>query len=138
MTQNIKTVSKFILIGEDDIDDKEILEEIFESIDPSIELQFINNGEKVVNYLEVVEIKELPCLIILDYNMPDLNGAEILASLQKNERLKNVPKMIWSTSNAPTYKNRCLELGACDYLVKPSTIKDLENMLTHMLSYCEI
>ena len=127
-----------MLIGEDDIDDKEILEEIFESIDLSIQLEFINSGEKLVNYLEVVEEDKLPCLIILDYNMPDLNGAEILECLQENERVKSIPKMIWSTSNAPAYKNRCLELGACDYLVKPSRIKDLENMLRHMLSYCAL
>ena len=138
MIENIKSANKFILIAEDDIDDKEILEEIFESIDPSIQLQFINNGEKLVNYLELVEKEELPCLIILDYNMPDLNGAQILESLQGNEWLKSIPKMIWSTSNALAYKNRCLELGACDYLVKPSTIKELENMLRHMISYCAV
>jgi CheY-like chemotaxis protein len=138
MTENVKTANKFMLIGEDDIDDKEILEEIFESIDLSIQLEFINSGEKLVNYLEVVEEDKLPCLIILDYNMPDLNGAEILECLQENERVKSIPKMIWSTSNAPAYKNRCLELGACDYLVKPSRIKDLENMLRHMLSYCAL
>jgi CheY-like chemotaxis protein len=138
MTENVKTANKFMLIGEDDIDDKEILEEIFESIDLSIQLEFINSGEKLVNYLEVVEEDKLPCLIILDYNMPDLNGAEILECLQENERVKTIPKMIWSTSNAPAYKNRCLELGACDYLVKPSRIKDLENMLRHMLSYCAL
>ena len=138
MIENIKSANKFILIAEDDIDDKEILEEIFESIDPSIQLQFINNGEKLVNYLELVEKEELPCLIILDYNMPDLNGAQILESLQGNEWLKSIPKMIWSTSNALAYKNRCLELGACAYLVKPSTIKELENMLRHMISYCAV
>jgi CheY-like chemotaxis protein len=79
----------------------------------------------------------MPCLIILDYNMPGMNGAEILKRLPKNERLHEVPKIIWSTSNAATYKKVCMESGASDYLVKPSKIKDLENMIRHMLSYCK-
>jgi CheY-like chemotaxis protein len=136
MTENNKSANNFILIGEDDIDDKEILEEIFASIDPTIQLRFVNTGGKLLNYLQVAEQEDFPCLIILDYNMPDLNGAEILAGLQENERLEGIPKMIWSTSDAPAYKNRCLELGASDYLVKPSTIQGLEQMLRHMLSYC--
>jgi DNA-binding response OmpR family regulator len=130
--------NKLILIGEDDIDDEEILEEIFLSIDSSVRPQFINNGEKLVTFLENAADEHLPCLIILDYNMPGLNGAEILKSLQQNERMNTVPKIIWSTSNATGYKNTCLELGACDYLVKPSSIKELENMLKHMLSYCAV
>ena len=69
--------------------------------------------------------------------MPELNGAEILKSLHGNNRIGNVPKVIWSTSNAPAYKNLCLELGARDYLVKPSKISMLEDMVKHMLSYCD-
>lgn len=128
---------KYILLGEDDIDDQEILAEIFSSIDPSCRLQFISNGKKLVSHLEEAQKEHLPCLIILDYNMPELNGAEILKSLLDNHRIKTVPKIIWSTSNAAAYKNRCLELGACDYLVKPSKINMLEDMVKHMLSYCD-
>ena len=128
---------KFILLGEDDIDDQEILEEVFSSIDSSFSLHFINNGKKVVAHLEEIHDEHLPCLIVLDYNMPELNGAEILKSLQGNHRINKVPKIIWSTSNAPAYKNMCLELGASDYLVKPSKINMLEQMVRHMLSYCD-
>ena len=128
--------TKFILLGEDDIDDQEILEEIFSTVDPSCKLLFINNGKKVVSHLEEISKENIPCLIILDYNMPELNGAEILSSLHRNDRLGNVPKFIWSTSSATAYKNTCLELGACDYLVKPAKINLLEDMVKHMLSYC--
>jgi len=127
---------KFIIVGEDDIDDKDILEELFSSIDSSVKLHFLNNGEKLVYFLEIAEAKDLPCLILLDYNMPGLNGAEILSSLQNNDRLKHIPKMIWSTSDAAIFKNKCLELGACDYLVKPSSIKDLKNTIQYILSFC--
>jgi CheY-like chemotaxis protein len=127
--------SKFILLGEDDIDDQEILEEIFSTIDTSLNLQFFNNGRKVISHLQNSDDK-LPCLIILDFNMPELNGAEILKILSKDQRLKKIPKIIWSTSDAPVYREMCLELGASDYLVKPSRINAMENMVKHMLSYC--
>jgi CheY-like chemotaxis protein len=136
MKENTNLTDRLILIGEDDVDDKEILEEIFMSIDTSLKLHFLNNGEKLIHFLKNSD--ELPCLIILDYNMPDLNGAQILKGLENIERLKKIPKMIWSTSDAPTFKQKCLELGACEYLVKPGKIKDLENMIRHMLSYCEV
>ena len=129
---------KFILLGEDDIDDQEILEEVFSRIDPSLRLQFINNGKKLVSHLEEVKDEQLPCLIILDYNMPELNGAEILRNLNNNKRVKHVPKIIWSTSNAPAYRDICMELGARDYLVKPSKINALVDMAKRMLSYCGV
>jgi CheY-like chemotaxis protein len=127
--------SKFIILGEDDIDDQEILEEIFSTVDTSLNLQFFNNGRKVISHLENSQ-DNLPCLIVLDFNMPELNGAEILKILSKDQRLKQIPKIIWSTSDAPVFKAMCLELGACDYLVKPSRISALEDMVKHMLSYC--
>jgi CheY-like chemotaxis protein len=129
---------RLILVGEDDIDDEEILEEIFLSIDPSIKLTFINDGQKLVSSLENETTKNLPGLIILDYNMPHLNGAEILKCLQQNDKVKNIPKIIWSTANADGFKNICLQLGACEYLVKPSRFSDLEAMLKQMLSYYEL
>jgi len=102
-TKNIP-LHKLILIGEDDIDDKEILEEIFSSMDSLIKLTFISDGQKLVSFLENATPENLPGLIILDYNMPHLNGAEILRSIQQNEKVKNIPKIkpqyfIKNTSN---------------------------------------
>ncbi len=137
MKQKNNATGKLVLVGEDDIDDEEILEEIFQTIDLSIGLKFMNNGQELIEFLEQIKDEELPCLIILDYNMPGLNGAEILKRLRLNEKLTAVPKIIWSTSNASSYKKLCLESGASDYLVKPYKISELESILRHMLSYCE-
>jgi CheY-like chemotaxis protein len=130
-------LEKQILIGEDDIDDEEILEEVFSSIDANLSLTFINDGQKIVQFLENATTENLPGLIILDYNMPHLNGAEILKSLQQNKKLEKIPKIIWSTANAEGFKNICLQLGACEYLVKPSSFSDLKSMIEGMLSFYE-
>lgn len=127
---------KYILIGEDDIDDQEVLQEVFFNINNSYELKFINNGRKVIDFLKTLEKAEMPCLIVLDYNMPELNGEEILKNLQKETRFKTVPKILWSTAESSANKTKCLELGASDFIVKPSRVKDLEKIVRYMLSFC--
>jgi CheY-like chemotaxis protein len=128
--------SKFILIGEDDIDDQDFLKEVFTSVDNSFHLTFINNGNKLLGFIEDLPDNKLPCLFVMDYNMPGLNGAEILHELKKNRRYSHIPKMIWSTSNSEMYKNICLDLGANDYVIKPSNVKEMEEVVKYMLSFC--
>jgi CheY-like chemotaxis protein len=129
-------VNKLVLIGEDDLDDQELFREIFSSIDTKLDLQFVSNGAGVISFIENCEEHRLPCLIILDYNMPELSGADILELLQKNNRCKDIPKIIWSTSGSEMFKKRCLELGASAYIIKPSSVSDLKEIATHMLSFC--
>ena len=129
--------SKFILIGEDDMDDEDLLKEIFTSIDDSLSLIFVNNGRKLVVTLEQMKNECLPFLILLDYNMPEMNGAEILKQMKQNPRYKNIPKIIWSTSGSETYKKLCINSGADDYIIKPSSINELTELIRYMLSLVE-
>lgn len=126
---------KFILIGEDDKDDEELLKELFDSVDSSFSIIFMNNGQKVLTYLQNLT-EHFPCLILLDYNMPVLNGAEILHALKGDGRYATVPKVIWSTSTSGSFRTICLEAGARDYIVKPSNVNELVEMIRYMLSFC--
>lgn len=128
--------SKFILLGEDDADDQEMLKEVFESIDASFILFFVNNGGEVLSALQKLRDDQLPCLIVLDYNMPGLNGADILRELGTNERYEKIPKIVWSTSTSEKFRNICMQLGAIDYVIKPNNIVDLEKTARYMLSVC--
>ncbi len=128
--------SRFILLGEDDADDQEMLKEVFASIDDVFVLFFVNNGKEVLSALEKLKDDQMPCLIVLDYNMPGLNGADILRELSTNERYKNIPKVVWSTSTSEKFKKLCLELGALDYVIKPNNMTDLEEVARYMLSLC--
>jgi CheY-like chemotaxis protein len=128
--------SKFILLGEDDIDDEELLKELFSSVDDSFELTFINNGRQLIEHLGTLSDNHMPCLIILDYNMPELNGADILENLNTNPRYRDIPKIIWSTSGTETYRKKCLDLGAEDYIIKPSRVSELVQAIKYMISYC--
>ncbi len=128
--------AKFILLGEDDPDDQEMLTEVFTSIDNSFILLFVNSGKEVLSALEKLKDDQMPCLIVLDYNMPGLNGADILKEIGSNERYKDVPKIVWSTSGSEKFKKTCLELGAADYVIKPANNTELEKIARYMLSIC--
>jgi len=128
--------SRFILLGEDDADDQEMLKEVFRSIDTAFVLFFVNNGKEIISALEKLKDDQMPCLIVLDYNMPGLNGADILQELSTNERYKNIPKVVWSTSGSEKFRNVCLELGAVDYVIKPNNVVGLEEVARYMLSLC--
>ena len=128
--------SKFILFGEDDLDDEELLKELFSSVDDSFKLTFINNGRLLIEYLDTLSDNQLPCLLILDYNMPELNGADILENLKTRDRYADIPKIIWSTSGTETYRKKCLDLGAADYVIKPSRVSELVQAIKYMISYC--
>jgi CheY-like chemotaxis protein len=130
--------SKFILLGEDDPDDQELLKEVFASIDSSFILLFVNSGKEVLSALEKLHDDQLPCLSVLDYNMPGLNGSEILQEVGQNERYKDLPKVVWSTSGSEKFKKLCLDLGAVDYVIKPSDNKELEKIARYMLSLCGV
>jgi len=130
--------SSIILIGEDDIDDQEILLDIFKDFNETIELHFVNNGKQLIKHLNEMEETVLPCLILLDYNMPELNGEEILKKINMNDRFINIPKIVWSTSNSNDYRERCIDAGAVEYFVKPSTIQSLKDTLLHIVSFCEL
>ena len=137
MPQNLELSSpKLILIGEDDIDDQEFLKEIFSSLDESFVIVFTTNGMEILNYLDTCNNDEMPCLILLDYNMPGLTGAEILIELKSRKRFHNIPKIIWSTSGSTNYRDLCLEMGANDYLIKPSNVNDLMQTCKQILDTC--
>lgn len=130
--------SKFILLGEDDKDDQEMLKEVFQSLDATFVLFFVNNGSEVLSALEKLKDDQLPCLIVLDYNMPGLNGADILKELGSNNRYVDIPKIVWSTSTSEKFRNICMELGAVDYVIKPNNLVDLEKTARYMLSVCHV
>ena len=130
--------SKFILLGEDDPDDQELLKEVFSSIDNSFKLLFVDTGKEVLSALEKLKDDQQPCLIVLDYNMPGLNGADILKEVNQLERYNDTPKIIWSTSGSEKYKQICLGLGAANYVIKPSNTEDLEKIARYMLSLCKV
>jgi CheY-like chemotaxis protein len=66
-----------------------------------------------------------PCLVLLDLNLPQLNGLEVLQRIRQEPRFARLPVIIFSSSEQNTDRQRAHELGANDYVVKPSTMEGL-------------
>lgn len=127
---------KLILIADDDKEDIELLEEAIASLEPQTKIHAVTSGKMALSYLETKTNGELPSLIVLDYNMQDMNGAQVLEQICNQPRFQKIPKIVWSTSNAEEYKKECMEKGATAYFVKPFTNRDLENQAKEMLDMC--
>ncbi|MBW8685702.1 response regulator [Chitinophaga rhizophila] len=126
---------RLILLAEDDIDDQELLENAIEEIDPTWQLVCIPNGRKFVKYLDSMGEGDVPALMILDYNIPELTGVEVVKELNDQGRFIDIPKIIWSTSTSPVFKARSIELGVKDYITKPNDLASFLTTARYMLSF---
>ena len=132
--QNSKSAhSVTILIAEDDPDDQELLKEAFGEIDPAIQLLPFSTGKSFLKQLE--HMNSAPAMIILDYNIPEINGAELLQHINGKPQYRSMVKIVWSTSNSPLYEKTCLALGADAYFVKPSSLAGLTALAKTLLSF---
>ena len=127
---------KKILLADDDMDDLELLEEAFLLLNPSLLLFKVSSGREGLDYLNNCEDNMLPCLIVLDYNMPDFTGPEILETILKEDRYKKIPSVIWSTSNTNLYKEISIQRGAKQYYQKPQNFKGIITLAQEMLRIC--
>ena len=125
-----------ILIGEDDFEDQFILEEYFQDNGVKGFVAFEKNGRKIIEYLEQLKPEaELPSLIVLDLNMPILNGTQTLFELKQNNRFNKIPVIIYSTSDNDHERRKCINFGAVDYMVKPISVDEGDRMVKRFLQY---
>jgi CheY-like chemotaxis protein len=111
----------FILIADDDQEDRYLLHTAFEEIGRSNDIYLVENGLQVFSYLEnSIAQTNMPALIVLDLNMPILNGMETLSRLKAHSLYKNIPVIMFTTSIHEVEKARCLEIGAADFIKKPA------------------
>ena len=114
-----------ILLADDDDEDFFILSEAFKEINFPGSIHWVQNGEKVMEFLNGLSAEDvLPSLIVLDLNMPRLNGAQTLKAVKSIERFRHIPVIIFSTSINPQERMECLNGGATSYEIKPSTYTD--------------
>jgi DNA-binding response OmpR family regulator len=123
---------KNLLLVDDDEDDHEFFLEAVREIDTSLKCNCVFDGEKALNKLKDGEAA-LPDLIILDTNMPKLNGKQILSELKNDTHLKHIPVIMYSTSFSERDNTDFTRLGAAYYLSKPSKFQDFKSSLMHIL-----
>jgi CheY-like chemotaxis protein len=109
-----------ILLVDDDPEDRSIIDDGFSAVGAEGIAHYEENGETALQYLESsFQAGNLPCLVVLDLNMPRLNGTQTLKAIKTDERFKNIAVLIYSTSLNPFEKEECMLLGAQSYIIKP-------------------
>ncbi|MCW3072962.1 MAG: response regulator [Flaviaesturariibacter sp.] len=114
-----------ILLVEDDADDRYIMHQAFEELGFAEEVKMFSSGEELNKYLGQLGDSGFPELIVLDYNMPALNGAELALSLKKHPILKAIPVVLYSTGMNPKMKDELLKAGVLHCFEKGMEYNDV-------------
>jgi len=123
---------KVILI-DDDPDDHEIFAMAMVEASPEAECILYDSAEKALEELSE-NSSALPDYIFLDLNMPRMNGMQFLELAKKENFLSRIPVIIYSTSILPSIKAQALQLGASDFLAKPTSHLELIKSLKKLLA----
>jgi len=120
-------MTPLILLIEDNISDIELIQTAFEEAAVDAQFMVIRDGEEAINRIhDLAEVgTPVPDLVFLDLNLPRASGYEVLAAIRSKPEFTSMPVLVFSTSNHPLDRTRCLAGGATDYLVKPPHFEDL-------------
>jgi len=125
-----KSATHSVFIADDDEDDRLLLQYAFAQHSPECKLLFAEDGLALLDALAPVDY--IPCLIILDLNMPRLNGFEALQVLRNSPLYAHIPIVILTTSNEATDRQYAYELGANEFITKPLSLDLLGGTVRHL------
>lgn len=129
-----------ILMAEDDVDDALLAREALEESRVVNKLRIVGDGVELLDFLNrrgaYEQVQEpLPGLILLDLNMPRMDGREALAALKSDPRFKRIPVVVLTTSEAEEDILRTYDTGASGYITKPVTFDGLKAVMESLGNY---
>jgi CheY-like chemotaxis protein len=122
-----------ILLIEDDIIEVMKLKRVIASLQLDHKIIEANNGEEALKILE--DNDKLPDIILLDLNMPKLNGIDFLSIIKNSNNLKFIPTIILTTSSNNNDLLKCFEIGVSGYIIKPLKYEDYVSKIKRILAY---
>ena len=139
LVNSIQTVRKIkkILFADDDADERILFENIYQGRKDIQVLPTLLNGSDVIKKLNTLDDHELPDLIILDQNMPLMNGKQTLSFIKSNEKWSKIPVCICSTYADHQLVEDCVRLGAYKVTSKPITEAEYQKMMDNFLNVFE-
>lgn len=128
--------NRHVLWADDDMDDLMLMRHVLQDLGNEYNITEVHNGQEALEYLQhAKEVENLPCLIILDMNMPVLDGKETLTRLKKDETLREIPVVFFTTSNSQIDKLYCKHNGV-EMITKPPQYANLKDAVHKLLKYC--
>lgn len=125
-----------ILLVDDDEDDLFMIGQALKSLGPGYEVQQVTNGWEAITRLDEMMVAGCyPCLIVLDLNMPKMDGKYTLIAIQGDEQLKKIPIVILTTS-ASAVDKQFFENRQVEVIMKPNESKMLYDVTKKLLRHC--
>jgi CheY-like chemotaxis protein len=121
-----------ILLADDDMDDCMFFKHALEELSQAAHLTTVHDGEQLMNHLSD-NSQLLPDVLFLDINMPRKTGLECLADIKRDPKLKDIPVVMFSTSNSWDTINMLFKSGSHVYIHKPSDFGQLKQVIQHAL-----
>ena len=121
-----------LFVVDDDIEDQEIFMMALDDVNQEVACSMASNSIDALNKLRN-DPSYVPDYIFLDINMPKMTGLQCLPEIRKLDRMKDVKIIISSTTTDKRMIEKSMELGATDYLVKPTGLTALSASLTRIL-----
>lgn len=127
-----------IVMADDDPDDRELMMEAVREMEQRIAATLTLDGRMLLSYLDELLRRNvaLPDLVVMDINMPRMNGKEALLAMKQNEALEKIPVAILTTSNDEQVKDELTQLGACGFYTKPIALEMYRGLIQQMLLEC--
>lgn len=130
---------KYLIYAEDDLDDREIFEEMMHSINEDIGVVSLDDGSQVLDFLSSLQPSDfLPCFILLDINMPVMDGYTTLKALKNNPAYKDITVVMYSTASPDRETDMSIGHGASRFITKPFSITHLEEITREFANFCEV
>ena len=127
-----------ILLVEDNEVNVKLVEEALKKIEHPVLLETVQDGAEAINFITKKEPYEnvfKPQIILLDKNMPNMNGLEFLTHIKKEKSLAKIPVLMFTTSTNPKDFEDCYELGVNTYFVKPIKFDQYVGLLDKIIGY---
>lgn len=126
-----------VLMADDDVDDCTLASEAFKLARVDNPLRCLYDGEKLIEYLHQCMAQHsrvdcFPALILLDLNMPRMDGRETLQVLKADPVLKGIPVVVWTTSRSEDDVRRARSAGCDDYIIKPSSFSEMVGIVRNL------
>ena len=129
---------RYIIFADDDADDLELITGFFRQYNNQVDVLEFMNGHDVLHFLEQSSTQTgLPLLVVLDINMPRLNGKETLLAIRQHVHYKNIPVVMYSTSNNEYDEQFCRTNGA-SYVTKSSSVEGVRQIAKVLAEFCEL
>jgi CheY-like chemotaxis protein len=120
-----------VIYIDDDPDDIDFVVEALKEIDNTIDCQVFTKAREAIQFLS--DINQIPDFIFLDINMPEMGGKQCLLKIKEEEKLKDIPVVMCSTTLQTREMKEYFELGVYDFIVKPSNMEKLRVELQTIL-----